>query len=459
MRFLSNYKIYPIIIKQKIKFAILWTISFVLSGENPGSVANSCEIVLNSNILPNRKFNPFKIQESWSYSDRLWHLGQYKDSVRLRKEILENIYLINGIRNSNYFPPILSAGFVNFIGHLGLLGNHIQAQRDNVLASGPRYLLSNRSIANKYIFNDLAKHFEVIPSDNGTAWCETPNLWHTVERLQLIRSAEDFIDPYELAEMVYTNNSITRLTPIIDFDEKVKNDALDKLKKYGFSSSDWFVCLHVRNSGMVEDRRNQEIKDYLPAVYEIIKRGGFVIRIGNKTMDAMPSNPRIIDLIEENSDQKLLHAFALANSKFMLGTTSGPASIPCIYGIPTLVSNCTSIARNTLSSSMGSFYLPKKMKNISGNYLSLSEMLVQSDSYSEMSISELRNIGLELVNNSSREILEATIEMFHNLEKDGASRNFFPSAKAVNQIRDKNGAISRGYISETFISSNNSWLN
>ena len=459
MKIRTYFERFTIRIKQKIKFVTLWTLSLFLNGENPGSVTNSYELVINSNILPNSKFNPFKIQEIWSFSDRLWQLGRYKDSVKVRKEILENIYAINGIEEAKYFPPLLSAGFVNVIGHLGFLGNHLQAQKDNILTSGSRYLLSNKGIANKYIFNDLAQHFEIIPSHNGTLWSELPGVWHLVERLQLIRSEDGFIDLYELTEKVYSNNKITRMTPIIHFDDQIRIDSLNILKRYNFSSSDWFVCLHIRNSHDANDRRNQELDDYLPAVNEIIRRGGFVIRIGNKSMDALPSNPKIIDLLDDNLDQKLLHAFALANAKFMLGTTSGPALIPSLYGIPTLVTNLTSIARNSLSSSAGSFYLPKKVKIISGNYLSLAEILTRPESYSEATISELKKAGLELVNNSAEEILEATIEMFNNLDKGVFSKDLFPSAQAVNQIRNNHYAISRGYISESFISLNKFWLN
>ena len=73
-----------------------------------------------------------------------------------------------------------------------------------------------------------------------------------------------------------------------------------KMSTLGISSSSWFVCLHVRESGFRKDKgrreyRNSHILNYIPAIKRITKAGGIVVRMGDSTMTKLPKMNNVVD--------------------------------------------------------------------------------------------------------------------------------------------------------------------
>jgi putative glycosyltransferase (TIGR04372 family) len=212
----------------------------------------------------------------------------------------------------------------------------------------------------------------------------------------------------------------------------------------------------VRNTGSGHSRRNQPIETYFAAVKEVIASGGWVIRVGDNSMKKFPDLERFIDLAVSNQDLTSLHLYALARAKFFIGTTSGPASIPPLFGVPSLVTNATSIGRNALSSSENSIYIPKKIIDNRGRPLSYSEALNSVDGFGELEISELREFNLALECNSEEDILLGTRELMARVE--GNFKNDNNSMIILNQIRNTFPHAARGLFAQSFIDRNPKWL-
>ena len=69
----------------------------------------------------------------------------------------------------------------------------------------------------------------------------------------------------------------------------------NNLLEMGLSSDDWFVCIHVRESGFRNDAarreyRNANIDNYVKACERIIEKGGWVIRMGDNSMKPLPES-------------------------------------------------------------------------------------------------------------------------------------------------------------------------
>ena len=121
--------------------------------------------------------------------------------------------------------------------------------------------------------------------------------------------------------------------------EKTWLDAF--LAKLGLPLNAWFVCLHVREAGFHKQwnsklpaMRDSEIEDYYPAIQEIVNAGGWVLRMGDPSMKPIPRMRNVIDYAHSAHRVPLADILLAASCRFFLGTNSGFATIPAIYGIP-----------------------------------------------------------------------------------------------------------------------------
>ena len=118
------------------------------------------------------------------------------------------------------------------------------------------------------------------------------------------------------------------------------------LEALGVPPEAWFVCLHVRTAGFFQEvaahrnsLRNAEIGSYLPAVEAIVRRGGWVVRIGDATMPALPEMPGLVDYAHSALKSDWMDVYLLGAARFFLGTTSGPWVVAHAFGTPVAMTN------------------------------------------------------------------------------------------------------------------------
>ncbi len=110
----------------------------------------------------------------------------------------------------------------------------------------------------------------------------------------------------------------------------------------GMPKDAWFCGLHVRDTeDTLSDIRNANIETYDLAIFEIEKRGGWVIRIGDRKMPPLKANKykNVIDYAHRPDRQDWLDIFIAAACRFFIGTGSGPSAIPISFGVPVLYTN------------------------------------------------------------------------------------------------------------------------
>ena len=108
----------------------------------------------------------------------------------------------------------------------------------------------------------------------------------------------------------------------------------------GIPLSDWFVCLHVRESGYHSDdakylkthrQRNASIENYTLAIERMIREGGWVIRLGDPMMKRLPPMDKVIDYAHSPFRSELMDLYLVSQCRFYLGMNSGPVEFAWLF--------------------------------------------------------------------------------------------------------------------------------
>lgn len=427
--------------KQNISFDFIWNLQ-------------------NSNLLnPKTRREYLRYHLLWDEAGTMWEAGQYQNAVNRRRQILGEVYNRAGTNVDGYSPPIMEEWWTTRIGHLAVLGMFSFAQELGIVPKTKRYLLMSDEVGNVEIRNTIANRFISVKSIGKPAWSQLSQFWPICEKMQLVRTHDDFIDQYALWEKVFQNleNSQQLISKTqFSLPEEYVHSSEQEIHRNYQDFNDKFVVMHIRGSRYWEDRRSQDVKKYLSSIRYLISKGYFVIRVGDTEMTPLEEGPGFLDLTRTKNSSAHLHAFLLSHCRFMIGTTSGPSWIPALFGKPVLMTNATSIGKIMLTTSPGSIYLPKGIVS-AGRKKSLPEILLSRHAYSEVSQKELSNEDLFLEENSEEEILLATEEMVMNDEK----RPFLRSPLWDSQVRDVQDATSsvgKGKFAQSFLDKNFEWF-
>lgn len=116
------------------------------------------------------------------------------------------------------------------------------------------------------------------------------------------------------------------------------------LAEFGISERDWWVCFHVREPGFYEDYsssqyRNGSISSYLGAIEVVTAMGGWVIRLGDPTMEPLPPLKHVVDIAHSQLRSPRLDAYVLRNCTAFIGMQSGVMDSAILFERPLLITN------------------------------------------------------------------------------------------------------------------------
>jgi len=210
--------------------------------------------------------------------------------------------------------------------------------------------------------------------------------------------------------------------PLLTLSEEETRKGRACLRKLGLPDGAWFVCLHVRESGFkqahgynaVESALNAEIGSYVPAIRAVIEHGGWVIRIGDEKMQPLPPTPRAIDYAHSALKSDWMDVFLLGACRFFIGTSSGPAYVPPLFGTPCVLTNWLPAGQRPFNSR--DIYIPKlHQAGFPPRLLSFAEMMAPPIGYApRYALAE--ELGLAPVPNTPEEIREVVSEMLDRLD-------------------------------------------
>jgi putative glycosyltransferase (TIGR04372 family) len=253
-------------------------------------------------------------------------------------------------------------------------------------------------------------------------------------------------------------------TPLLRLTPEDEARGRVKLRAMGVPDGAWFVGLHVRTSGyykeaqlgdrgqqVAQTHRNAAIADYLPAVEEVVRRGGWVIRLGDPSMDPAPAVPGLIDYARGPFKCPRIDVFLCAACRFFMGGPSGLTHLPTTFGVPCLVTNWVSNALPTYSGR--DLFVPKLVRSdAAGRVLTFDEMLAPSTRARSVLATEMDRHGLRPVANTPEELREATTEMIDRL--DGKSTYTADDEARVSRyaaVARRNGLVGFSRIGRDFL--------
>ncbi len=199
------------------------------------------------------------------------------------------------------------------------------------------------------------------------------------------------------------------------------------LSKFGLKKGDWFVCFFAREPGYYDSVdyqnqgiiRNVDVRTYREALTEIIRRGGWCIRMGASKMDPLPQEflemPKVIDYPKSPHVSDFMDIFLASSCKFMITCASGISFLPGLFGVPIVATNLITfneaICPYPKDISILKRFYSKKMKR----YLTFPEIF-NSYVVDHCLFYFFESMNLDLIPNTSEEICEATREMLDRLE-------------------------------------------
>jgi putative glycosyltransferase (TIGR04372 family) len=380
--------------------------------------------------------------------------GHYKKSVLQRSDAMRILYELHKQEaHKDYYPPLLGSSFSSSIGHLGLHLIHIQS-RELLLPGGARTIIEPKSCGNTVVFDYLSierNKLKLSLFDDSNALWNSP----LSENLLMIKAHNGFIDLYEMVE--------TYGSKLISLGEnsqaKFRDDVIHKMPRYwencqvelrshGLNVEDKFFVLHVRDPLENRNLRSASINNYVGAINYLIKQGYKVVRIGtfeNRIVDFQRKGFIDLSALKESSECLL---YLLLSCVGFIGTTSGPKTLSLAFGVPTLVTNLTSVARNSFSFPEA-MYLPKILSGRHKN-IELEDYFQPEVGFGEMSRGYLHRRGLALRENNRFEILAAT-EYFMSKIMTGNKFRFTSQAGKLLEARINNQALTYGELVPTFL--------
>jgi putative glycosyltransferase (TIGR04372 family) len=350
-----------------------------------------------------------------AYQRALRYQTKISRSASLPAELLNKVKRQCRSFNPNKPIRLLGSEWAALIGHMGCVDWHMRMVRLEMLPQANYLLLAPPGkIANTAMLDCLESlccvirdpalvdelfpyqrffgdQFIAFPSDDG----ELAEPWpHAAAR----------------AQRLWTEKKLPPQLSISDEDREFGKAAL---KRLGLPSDAWYVSLHVREGGFHGDgsgtmiaHRIAAIDDYFSGIREIVDRGGWVIRLGDKSMKPLPRMPRVVDYVHTTEKSPKMDVFLMATSRFVIGTTSGPATATLAFGTPMLLVNCIA-AEPHFWTQETDFMVKSIFDRRRGRYLTLGEICQEPFRSLLVSATMLSQRGYQVIDNTADEIRDA----------------------------------------------------
>jgi putative glycosyltransferase (TIGR04372 family) len=349
--------------------------------------------------------------------------------------------------------------WVGGFGHLAQMDYFVKYEilEGRTRADSVLYIPRGFSVPNKFLL-DLWRPFLEVVEDEA----ELPVSLGALSTLSYNFLAPRLFDRstvhlWEIGAKTYQRWEDEKREPLLNLSPEVERRGWQVLENKGIPRDAWFTVLHVREAGSrkyhadLHNVLNADIFNYMPAIEEITRRGGWVIRMGDPSMKALPAAANVFDYCQSEDRSDWMDIFLCASARFFIGTSSGPAYVPTDFGVPCVHTNWWPPAQRPWHSR--DIFIPKLYRKIdSGNVLTLSQSLREPFGYCN-SIAYLKKTqGVEVLDNSSEDIRDATIEMLDRLENktdyDEGDMKLREAAQYIYQSNNVHGAalLTRSFL-------------
>ena len=241
--------------------------------------------------------------------------------------------------------------------------------------------------------------------------------------------------------------------PVLSLSEADRERGQAVLKTLGMPDDAWFVCVHARESGAVGVKAMQSIRDvdvrnYYLAIEEVVRRGGWVLRMGAPQQRPMPPMEHVIDYALSPAKSDWMDVFLCASCRFFLGSNSGLSHLASVFGVPCVHANIAGPVSTILPYAPDSIAIPKLFWSLEqGRLLSFKEIFASPLANWRMD-DRFAEAGIRPEENAPEDIRDVVIEMFDRLagklvysDADEKAQNAFKALMTPSHF--SYGAVSR----------------
>ena len=203
--------------------------------------------------------------------------------------------------------------------------------------------------------------------------------------------------------------------PLLQLDAGDAARGEQRLCDLGLPPGAWFVCVHCREEGYsahddhLHSFRNSAIDDYRLAMEAIVERGGWCIRVGDRSMTKLPPMRNVVDYAHHPLRADWMDVFLSARCQFFLGSPSGAYMMACVFGVPVAIANQAPLS-TVLPFGKKDLGIPKLVwSNRQERILTFPEIL-------DSQVGDMRftkdyvEAGVELIDNTPQEIRGLALE-------------------------------------------------
>jgi putative glycosyltransferase (TIGR04372 family) len=342
------------------------------------------------------------------------------------------------------------AAILDYVIKLGVLeGRH---RNDTIM-----YLPRRSLVANRFLVQQLAERLRLVedakdlPFDCAAIRCMKYHYFFP--RLPDGKTAHF----WNLAGKTYKRWQEGGRGPLLTFPPDAAERGSAALYSAGIPPDGWFIALHVREGkwqgakNTLYGTLNADIDTYLPAIAEITRRGGWVIRMGDPAMRPLPRLAQVFDYCHSDLRADWLDIFIAAHCRFMVGTSSGPAHVPPIYGVPRVLTNWWPPAARPWHAS--DIFVPKLPRRLAqGRYLTLSEMLCEPFSWCHSRRYLAKHSGVRIEDSDPEIIRGAVVEMLTRFDGDTSLDTKTLQLRArADGIYEKHNVVGMGQFARDFL--------
>lgn len=221
-------------------------------------------------------------------------------------------------------------------------------------------------------------------------------------------------------------NLLDRFPQHLQFLPEEEERGQTSLRDMGIPGGMPFICLIVRDRFYLEktypdrdyshfDCRNSSIMNYALASNELAVRGVYVIRMGAIVEEPLPiSDPRVIDYATNGMRNDFLDIYLSAKCRFMISTGTGLECVPLIFRRNIVFTNFA-IPHYLVTYASNSLSILKKFWNCSEHRFLTFRELFKIDQFIFFNSYRLKEINIEVVENTPEEIAAAVLEMEQRL--------------------------------------------
>ena len=314
--------------------------------------------------------------------------------------------------------------FTARIGHLAAeLDCFVKLARlGRIQLNGRRYFLlaPPQKVSNRCLVEYWRAHVKVISHPIVCRLLELmtrgPLMKHSVKKYVLAIG--------EAAQYFSVNAEWDGRPPVLKLNSTHREAGERFLRELGLPAGAWFVCVHAREGGYsprdesVHNYRNASIASLMPAMREIVRRGGWCIRMGDSNMQPMPPMEMAIDYAHHPARSPEFDIFLCAACRFFLGNTSGLFIASSVFGVPSALTNM--VPFGAMGFSPGDLSIPKLIRSTrESRVLNAREILASPVASYRMS-GLYHEAGLELLESTEEEIKDMVEEILDGLDAKAA---------------------------------------